>query len=425
MGLNVEVGTITAPAGTGNQTYNLVDTGFGAVKVLLLWAAYNTAEGDVDGHAIFSQGYGTFRGGSPQRMGITFFDTDAIGTSDVARGYTLTGILRGFSAATPTVDYAADLVSLGTAAFTLNWTDAPGSQIKVNYMALGGSDITDALVSTEDINTTAGTQDIVVASGFGNPDLLLSLPETGAAGDANGNNYAGLGVGADDANEGHSFYNARDAQGSMDLSSHQTSTFQCVLNNSASTNMHLELSARASWPTDGFQVNKVTAPTGAATTLSYLAIRGTFTKVIGATTVPTAAAPQTQDLAVGATPRGAIFFHNSVPANAGIESSSADLGTFGIGAMDGTHEAWAGVGNDDGNTNSIAHRHHSESKSIRMFTPAAAGTLQSEADGSFSGNNVRLTWGDTDTAAREYGYLLLGDAPVVTKPKSLLSLGVG
>ncbi len=419
MALKCEVGTITAPAGTGNQTYNLVDTGFGTVKVLILWAAYNTAEGDVDGHGIFTIGYGTYRGATPQRFVATFFDTDALGTSDTARGRSESLILRGLSAATPTVDYEADLVSLDSAAFTLNWTDAPASLIKVNYMALGGEDITDALVTTVDITTAAGTQDVTIASGFGKPDLLMAIASSGAIGNQNGNNYLGFGFGFDDANEGHSFYAARDAQANMDIASHQTATFLNVLNSSISTNMEVELSAHAAWPTDGFQVNKVTAPTGSSTTLSYLALRGTFSKVIGSTTVPTAAAPQTQNLSVGATPRGALFVHNAVPANASIEATHADLGMFGMGALDGTHEAWAGTGNDDGNTTSIAHRHHSESKSIKMYTPSASGTLTSEADGSISGTNVQLTWGDTDTVSREYYYLLLGDSSP-TYPKTML-----
>jgi hypothetical protein len=416
MSLKVEVGTITAPAGTGNQTYNLADSGFGAVKALLLWASYNTAEGDVGANGIFSQGFGTFRGGSSQQYCITYFDTDGVGTSDVARGRHADGILRGLSAATPTVDYVAALVSLGTAAFTLNWSDAPGSQIKVNYLALGGADITDALIVVPDITQAAGTQDITVASGFGQPDLLICLPSNGVADtDANGNNYLGLGVGYDDANERHSHWNARDAQAVMDVASHQTATLMCVLNNASggSISYEVELSARSAWPTDGFQVNKLSAPVGADQPLATLALRGSFSKAVGAMTVPTDAAPQIQDLAVGGTPRGALFFHNSVLPNAGTDSSSGDLGTFGLGATDGVHEAWEGVGQDDGNTTSVSHRNHSESKSIKMFTPSAAGTLASEADGSFSGNNVRLTWGDTDTVAREYCYLLLGDAPVV------------
>ena len=94
--------------------------------------------------------------------------------------------------------------------------------------------------------------------------------------------------------------------------------------------------------------------------------------------------------------------------------------------MDGTHESWEGVGDDDGAASAITHRHHSESKVIKMFTPAAAGTLTSEADGAFSGTNVRLSWNDIDTVEREYRYLLLGDgAAAATRVSRLLSTGVG
>lgn len=418
MALKVEKGVITSPGATGNQTINLIDTGFGTVKALIVWGSYHTAEGDTDGNAIFCQGIGTYRGSVVQQTVVSFFSADAGASSDTARGHQTNQILRGYSAAAPTVDFTASLVSLGDAQFVLNWTDLPATaSIKFHYLVLGGSEITDALVDSFSSPTVTGTLNETVATGFGKPDLLFSLfganfPNADSASDIE---FA-FGVGKDDANEASTSIAENDGEAVMDMNMAQKSSWLAAVK-AAGMQVEMELTAKSNWPTDGFQVNVVTAP-GFALVVSYLALRGTFTSVIGSGTAPTAAPTVTQDLPVGATPRGAIFFHNSLPAVATTDNTSADLGTIGIGAMDGTREGWAGFGQDDGAGDSQTHRHHSESKVIRMFTPGAAGTLQSEADASFSGNNVRLTWPDTDTVAREYRYVLLGDSTSITYEKT-------
>ena len=407
MALKCEVGTFTVPGSTGNQTISLVDTGFGTIAALLLWMSYETAEADTGADLRFSQGLGTYRGAAAVQYHNAVISVDGVGTSDSANNGGTGSILRGFSDATPTNDFEADLTSLGDAQFVINWVDLPTTaSLKCNYLALGGAEITDALVGS--FTTTgagAGTQDVTVTAGFGKPDLILVIHGTsGGAGHAR----LMFGVGKDDSNQGVSGFIDEDARPNMEVAAVQRAEFIGLLVSDTAFFTAATLSARASWPTDGFQINKSVDP--AAADFGYLALRGTFTSVIGSGTVPTAAPPVDQDLAVGATPRGAIFFHNALPTIAGLDNSNADLGLFAMGAMDGTHEAWEGVGQDDANTSSTTHRHHSESKTIKMFTPAAAGTLTSEADASFSGNNVRLTWADTDTVAREYRYLLLGDA---------------
>lgn len=417
MALKVEKGVVTSPGSTGNQTINLTDTGFGQVKALLMWAVYATADSDTDGNGIASMGMGTYRGSTPQRISWTMFEVDAAGTSSSAIGRNTGKIMRAFSAVTPTVDYEVDLVSLDTASFVLNWTDLPGTaSIKLHYFVLGGSDVTDALVSSFTMTTAAGTQDITVDTGFGKPDLILAFPMGGgttANNDGSGSGQIGFAVGKNDVDEGHSHYFNRNGSANMEMTSDQTDVFVATAATNTTMQYVAELSARSSWPTDGFQINKTT-PALADALVFYMALRGTFRTVIGAGVAPIAGSPPVvQDLTVGTPPRGGIFFHNSVPANASPERTHADLGTFGIGATDGTAEGWAGIGNDDGNTASISHRHHSETKTVKMYTPSASGTLASEADGSLSGLNVRLSWNDIDSVAREYRYILFGDAPEI------------
>lgn len=417
MALKLEKGTLTAPAGTGNQTYTLADSAFGTVKALLLWATFETTDADTDGNGIMAIGFGTYRASAAQQFCINYFDLDAAGTSSCAKGQQATSILHALSGVTPTVDYDAALVSLGDHQFVLNWTNAPGALIVVHYLALGGADITDALVNEFTLATAAGTQQFTVATGFGQPDLMLALACRGTTdGDAVGAAVLSIGAGIDDSNEAHTSMAQNTSSATMVMGVDQDSTFFSNLTSATATLYEFELSAKASWPTDGFQVNKLTAP--AATALfGVLSLKGTFSKAIGSGLAPTTAPTVTQDLNLGTglTPRGAFFFHNTIAATSAIDGSHADLGTFGIGATDGTNQGWAGVGNDDANTTAICHRNHSTSKTIKMYQPAAAGTLASEATSSLVTTNVRLTWADTDTVAREYRYVLLGDAPVTTQ----------
>lgn len=434
MALKVEVGTITANTATGNQTITLADTGFGTVKAVMIWGTGNsTAEADAGVNLTSTIGLGTYRGAAVQQFVASAISLDTVSTSDTGCGQSAASIIRTYSDAVPTVEADAALVSLGDASFVINWTNAPGSAFKFHYMALGGADLTDALVGTATATTAAGSDDITVASGFGSPSLIMML--SGALGTANADAAesanVGFGVGYDDSNQGSSVFVDEDARPSMETASLQKSTIISKLTVDSAVYAELALAATGSWPTDGFRLTKTTAP-AAALRFGYLALKGDFTKVIGSGLAVTAGSPPVnQDLAISQTPRGAVFFHNNIAANTVLDSSHADLGMFGLGAIDGTHEAWYGVGQDDGDTTSDTHIHHSESKAIKMFIANnSSGAIQSSADGSFSGNNVRLAWDDIDTVEREYRYLLLGDAAgggggATDPPNMLALLGVG
>jgi hypothetical protein len=412
--LKFEKGVLTSPGSTGNQTVNLVDGSFGTVMAVILWGCYATSDGDTGADSIFSLGFGSYRGSSPQQWCVNHFADDAAGTSIVASGHTSASILRGLNdGATPTLDFDAALVSLGSAQFVINWTDLPTTaSIKFHYVVLGGTDITDALVDAMDITTGTGTQDETVVAGFGKPDLLFQTmgPAGTTEGDAASHAPLMLGVGKSDSAQGVVTYLNEDNRPSMELAAFSEADFIGYLSSDTALALNAVLSAVASWPTDGFQINKLTNAFGATVRMGYLALRGTFTSVIGSGVAPIAGTPPvTQDIAVGATPRGGIFFHNVLPVTAGLDNTYADLNTFGIGATDGTREGWSGVGDDDAAAAAVTHRNHSETKTVKMFTPSAAGTLVSEADGQISSNNIRLSWNDIDSVAREYRYVLFGD----------------
>jgi hypothetical protein len=421
LALAFEKGVFTANTSTGNQTISLIDTGFGTVKAIMLWTASETAEGDNSQEAIWSHGFGTYRGSTPQRCAVTAFATNGVPNTVTSTGFRMSSILRTYFNGTPSVDSDADLVSLGSAQFVINWTDAPTNAIKVHYIAWGGSDITDALVSAIDMTTGTGNQDFTLASGFGKPDLCLSIGSNPGTTDVDQTfgSPIYLGAGKSDSEQFISSFVDEDGVADVRVGSYQAGDAIVGYINDTTTFLKAALGPRANWPTDGIRLNKVTNSLGGTSRAGLLSFRGSFTSVLGSGTAPTAAPTVDQDLPVGATPRGAVFVHSNVPANSSIEATHADLGTWGIGATDGTREGWAGIGDDDAATDTDTHRHHSESKAIKMFTPSTSGTLASEADSSFNGNNVRLSWADTDTVEREYRYVLFGDASASSPAPSL------
>jgi hypothetical protein len=421
LALAFEKGVFTANTSTGNQTISLIDTGFGTVKAILLWTSALTSESDSNANAWWSHGVGTYRGSVVQQYAISAYEGDVSGTTVTAGGSRVSSILRLYSSGTPAVDADAALVSLGSAQFVVNWTDAPGSAIKVHYVALGGSDITDAIVNAIDLTNGTGDQDFTLVAGFGKPDLCLSLGSNNSTSDTDSSfwNPIFLGVGKSDSEQFISSFHNSDNEADVALASYQKSGTLMAYASTASVYVDAGLAAKASWPTDGVRITKSAAAIGGTSRYGLLSLRGSFTSVLGSGTAPTAAPTVDQDLPVGATPRGAIFVHNSIAATSSLDTTHADLGTWGIGAMDGTREGWAGLGDDDAAAVSNTHAHHSESKAIKMFSPSGgSGTLESEADSSFSGNNVRLSWADTDSVAREYRYVLFGDATAAAAPPS-------
>ncbi len=420
MALNVKKGVLTAPAGTGNQTYTL-PTGFDP-KVVLLWATYETADALADGDGIFALGACTYDGAAVQQWRLLHFDDDAVNSAVTVNGLNSTACLAAVTADGTTLDYEASLVSFASDNFILNWTNVPASQILVHYLALGGSDISAARCGFTTLTAAVATQDITVNAGFGQPDLMLfGAHGWNATGEVANDSRIMLGAAKSDTERRCALYAADDGSGNMALGSWHKDRALLFFGSTIVADGEADLSAKASWPADGYQINWIDQ-ISFAFRLGWVALKGTFTASLGANTAPSGTPPINQDLALASgTPKGAILWGTHIPANASIDSTHADLGGFWMGAMDGTDEGSAATVQDDGNTASRTGRDFSSTKIVRHIVADAAGgapTLQSEADSSFSGSNVRVAWTDTDATAREYSYLLLGE-PGGAAPTSL------
>jgi hypothetical protein len=196
--LNVLKGTITSPAAVGNQTYSL-PANFDP-KAILLWTTGQTADGVTNASALFSIGAATYDGAAAQQWYNTVWSMDNSATSQTCRGTGVTACLKGYSGyvtTTVTVDFIVAFVNFVTGAsssFTLNWSDLPATPgVLVHYMVLGGADITKARCGSTTI-TTAATLAVTVATGWGQPALLL-FSSTRAGSNADVTSEIGQGIG--------------------------------------------------------------------------------------------------------------------------------------------------------------------------------------------------------------------------------------
>jgi hypothetical protein len=423
--LSAKKGVLTSPGATGTQATNGV--GF-QPTLLFVWCAYNTAEQLVDGNAKFHLGAAAADGVTITKGYRGAFTTDAAATSSASSTLNTNGILRGF-ASTTTIDFVVDFTSFDSDGFTLNWTDLPATaSIRVHYLALGGSDITKARVGTFTGPNNATNTDVTVTAGFGQPDLLFVLYRDSdthvvGLGDTTADGYSSLACGVKDASG-----NVTQAMSTflVDAGSptathalyQRTGRIGGGYDNVPPLVMEGQLTSAATWPTDGFRVNWPDTHTMNITWL-YVAVRGTFQASLG--TMTTATTISNVDYDAGFVPSAALMWGGNLPASTTVtetDAGAAQATAWGIGATDGTSEGGAWWADDQGNTTINAGTAHTESKAWMAVEPAVTGapTKIGEADGLFSGNNVRLSWTDADAATRELVVLALGGGAAAAPP---------
>jgi hypothetical protein len=421
MALNVQKGVISSPTAVGIVSYPL-PANFDP-KAIIFWVTYQTADGVVKANGSFCMGAATASGGTVQQFYRALWSQDNVAASQFVAGYGNTLVLKGYNGvATTNVDYTAscDSITTGVAsAFALNWTDIPTTAgILVHYLALGGPNI-DGYIGNFLTGTTATTVNATVPAGWGQPNLVLLWGAYTANADAAVSETQMFAVAKSDTERWVSASYYTDAAASVTVTSFERAAALTV--GTTLTGLG-DLSPRASWPADGFQVNITTAFAGNFY-IYYLALKGNFNSTILTGTAPTAAAPQTQtfSLASGTTCRGALLWGNSIPFNAALDQTHADLIGRWVGATDGTNQGVCGHLEDDANATSACSNFFSRTKTVQHYVESGitVGTLQSEASATLSGSDAVLTWNDTDTVARQFAVLLLGDTSAAPPPPSV------
>lgn len=413
MAFNSKLFVLTQPGATGNQTYSL-PANFDP-KAIIIWGTPQAADGSVASWA-YGMGVATYRNSLVLQRCAVMRGLDAANAADNAISVDSTSVFRILTqgAGLTTIDCEIDLVSMqggATSEVVLNWVNLhTTASIRLFMLVLGGSDLTDALALSFSCGTAATTVDKTVLVGFGQPDAVLLFSSWVGFNTAGTSPQLSIGFGKK-GEDGRCFaFTQTDGNTASIVASSQRSDriVRKLALAGASDEVIGKLDAPANWPTDGFRLLFDAIPS-ANHDLMGLALKGNFQMATGNGVAPIAGGlPVVQDLAAGFPPKVGFVMGWNLAAATAIDTASADAVGFGIGATDGTQEAWAGFTEDDAATTMDSNQQQSTAKVIRNYSPAAA--LQSEADGSFSGNNFRLSWNDIDTVARQYQWFAIGDA---------------
>lgn len=419
MGMVCEKGVITASTVNGTAATISLGSKFNGIlpKFIIMWTSFTTSHAAANANGIWSMGMGTYHGSVVQQHFIANFNQDAATTSVCAHGIGTDSILKGLTANDTTYDFDLDLNSFtsGTPSqVSLTWTTAPASAILVHYMVFGGSDINAAYAGGYTV-TVGASQDVTITSGFGKPDLVMFLGHGYTSAVSASQNARTL-IGVTDRAERavSSTITFETGSATMALASMVSANAIYYLGAGTAVDGIANLAAdKGVWPTDGFRMNYSADNPSLAFLQSYLALdltadaRYTFGRAVMPTT------PQKQTIKLpGGVPAGAMFWNVGAPQSTAIYTGAAAFTHFGcmaFGGSDGVNEGWAAHADQDTNTAAQACTTSSNTKAIGLhIASGTAGSLEAEADCTFSGQDVWLDWTDASRYGVEYLYFVLG-----------------
>lgn len=395
MGLSVAQGTITQPGSTGNQSTGGLS--FQPVFVEFWWGDA-TADGSA---ADFALGYGVGISSSSRRASFMCGDD---GTTNNGGAHYAD---RCIAIHIPNVFFdlkgSADMVSLNSDGFTLNWTTTDGTSRVIHYRAWGGTDISNVELLTCAAKTTSGTQ--AYTTSF-QPDAILLWGAYRTTTTGNGTGWQAWKMGAcDGTSQWVTVASNRNAISASQAHRRQNSTNVVgQLSSSSGTAVVDYEAAFSSFNATDFTLNFGTVD-GTAWSFFALVLKGTaqFKALVFNGNTSNGA----QAVTAGFTGSGVLF---GGWGNVSSTSNVADMNAFVGGAVSSSARGTCWSGANDADASNACDRDHDTAACIKMLTEGTP-TLNAEADfTSFSGNDFNLSWGTTDGTARQVCAFVIGAA---------------
>lgn len=401
-GPQVKKGTFVKNTATGAQA--VTGIGFQPKAVIFWWTRQNTFATNAAGN---STGYGIAAGPTITQGSVAVADIDNVATSDdnfmQSTIYSIV-ILNPGAAGTPMVARAS-VTSLDADGFTLNWQTNEAQANQIHYMAIGGTDITNAKVGSFAGPAAAGSS-AVTGVGF-TPDALLFVSGSRTAvtwdaiiadgalnlGFATATSRAAIGRGARDAvtaaTTGHAWSNTRAINGIRRNAIDQAATL-------------------TSMDADGFTLNF--SLTAGACNYIYLALKGGLHKM-GSFNKNTAAGAQSV-AGLGLMPSGLMLLSPSDNVATDTIKIALPATNLSIGASDGTTSGsiWTHfqpLATTD--TNMFTYN-----TNIMKMGVNANGTVTNYGEAtltSFDTDGFTLNWATSDATARTVIYWAIGGPP--------------
>ena len=393
-GLSTYVGSFASNTATGSQAY----TGVGFQPSVIIFFMNNETS-DTSG-LVLSTCYG-FAVSSSDRRSVTATLINTVNGS--WSGHDDSKCISIISSV-PTVISAADFTSMDSDGFTLNWTTADATARIVNYVALGGTNVTNVKTG-QFTSPTSASSAAVTGVGF-QPDsvILMEQRDTATAPPSNLSSvaYNQLGFGLSSSSQASSSMGAGTSGADVNNSNYQRT--DKIFSATSIAGAVFREANLTSMDSDGFTLNWSTVQ-ATARYVHYLAIKGPSFS-IGSFNQATATGAQSVS-GLSTAPAAIIF--NSVDA---VTSSTPNAGsgarTIGL-ASDSTHRGniWQDPGNTATHMNEILSR--STVLTMAHSTGIASYTVDAQSDfTSMDATGFTVNWSTADATAREILYLAIG-----------------
>ncbi len=379
---------------TAAVSQSITGLSFQPKAVMFFWTRQTTAE---TFNPEIQTGYG-FATGPANERSIALASQDGIDPGNVGRGQWQSSSIVLFSDATPTVAAQAELTSLDPDGFTLNWTLNEARADIIHFVALGGSDITNAKVDS--FIKATGTGNLGVTGVGFKPDFVMLLSAHQTALDATlENGQLGLGFASSPTER------ATVAVQLEELTflppprntwvRQRTDRVLVEMGDDGAPTTEFDF---VSFDPDGFTVNRI-VNVNDGRPVHYLALQGGKYKV---GSFNKSVAVGDQPVTVGLSPAGVLLASKNLVTSAAVEPQ----GRISFGAGDGTTEG-ATWWHDTDTQISDANERTSTSKIAVHATSTA--TLNAEADlKSLDTNGFTLTWTTNNAVAHEILYVAFG-----------------
>lgn len=412
MAAQYKAGTFTSPTSTGNQATTGV--GFQPKAVIFIFEKQTSAGSGTD--YLHGMGFGI---SSSSRLAIScvYLDNVAGGTAKGARAQSNAHAIYAYNTTTAATSafLVADVVSLDSDGFTLNFTTVQASGYLVSYIAIGGADVSN--VALKQLQAPAGTgSQAYTGVGF-KSDVIITISNTdtstGPGNSFNAGAVAAMGFGTAAAHKASSG-GGDETAGAFSAKAQKTDVTLTV--NPVSANVRFEATL-TSFDTDGFTWNWTT--TSVNRYVHVLCIKGGQYK-LGTFNQATSTGNQSVSGA-GFAALGVML----ASVDAASSTSVASNNDFSLGGASSSSSRWATWLGSSGDPTVVDH-YHDDSNVLRMLTegtPTAVTTadyVSNDSDG-FTINNTTV-----DATGREVVYLIFGsNATTAVTPRLLMMMGMG
>ncbi len=170
MAANYKAGTITSPTSTGNAAFTGI--GFAPTALIMFFEKQTTLGTGTD--FLHGVGFGT-SSSSRAAVSSVYLTGIAGGTVNEARAHSAGAIIYAYNTTTAAASafLVADLVSMDSDGFTLNFTTVQATGYLVSYIALGGADLSNVFIKQLQCPGSTGTA-AYTGVGF-KPDALIAI----------------------------------------------------------------------------------------------------------------------------------------------------------------------------------------------------------------------------------------------------------